>query len=292
MMVFVGIGLTLAMVFGGYILAGGKISIVLEALPYEMMIIGGAGVGAFLVSNDRHLIKHTLSDLGRVFKGPRYGRQDYLDLLCFLYELLGLARSRPAQLEEAIEAPANNPLFQRYPKISKDPVAIALVCDCMRASIMNYDDPFQVGEVLNRDIEQIEHRMHETAHALTNVADALPALGIVAAVLGVVKTMSSIDKPPEILGGMIGGALVGTFLGVFLAYTLVGPFAARVKAINEADTKYYSLIRDALVAHAHKHTAALCIEAARKSIGHDMRPSFEEVETAVRALGPNLAVAA
>ena len=240
----VGILMIFVMVFGGYLAAGGKMGIILKSLPYEFTMIGGAAAGAFVISNDMSAIKHTLKDLGKVFKGPKWKHEDYRDLLCLLFELIRVARQSPVSLEEHIEAPAESPIFAKYPKIMTDQEAIDIICDTLRSASMNYDDPHQVEEVLEKRMEANLHHSLHSSHALQTVADGLPALGIVAAVLGVIKTMGSIDQPPEILGKLIGGALVGTFLGVFLAYGLVGPFAAKVKTVVEEDGHFYQLIRE------------------------------------------------
>lgn len=284
MLGIIGIFVIFVMVFGGYIAAGGKIGIILKSLPYEMAMIGGAAVGAFLIANDSAVIRHTLQDLMRVFKGPRWARADYRDLLCLLFELVRIARQNPVALETHIDAPEASDIFARYPQIAGDGEAVALICDTLRSAGMNYDDPHQVEEVLDKRLEaRLHHGLH-TAHALQVVADGLPALGIVAAVLGVIKTMASIDQPPEILGGLIGGALVGTFLGVFLSYGFVGPFAGRVKAIIEADHQFYGLIREVLVANLYQHSPAVCIEVGRQNTPSHIRPSFPELETALRDL--------
>jgi Flagellar motor component len=200
------------------------------------MMIGGAATGAFLLSNDMSAVKHTIKDIGKVFKGPRWKPDDYRDLLCLLFELIRVARQSPLALEEHIETPDSSAIFGRYPRILADREAVELICDTLRSASMNYDDPHQVEEVLEKRMEASHHHAMHSSHALQSVADALPALGIVAAVLGVIKTMGSIDQPPEILGKLIGGAMVGTFLGVFLAYGIVGPFAAKLKAVTEDDS--------------------------------------------------------
>jgi chemotaxis protein MotA len=272
------------MVFGGYLAAGGKMGIILKSLPFEMTMIGGAAVGAFVIGNDMSGIKHTLKDVKKVFKGPTWLAQDYKDLLCLLFELIRLARQNPVGLEEHIEDPAASNIFSKYPKIMADREAIDLIADTMRSAAMNYDDPHQVEEVLEKRIESNhEHAMHGS-HALQTVADGLPALGIVAAVLGVIKTMGSIDQPPEILGKLIGGALVGTFLGVFLAYGLVGPFSAKVKSVVEEDAHFYLLIREVLVANLHKHTVNNCIEVGRQNTPSHIRPTFSDLEEALKQL--------
>ncbi|MFN3613619.1 MAG: motility-associated protein, partial [Rubrimonas sp.] len=193
-----GIVIVFAMVFGGYMLAGGKFGLILKALPFEFMMIGGAATGAFLISNDMHVVKHTLGDLGKVFKGPKWKEQDVKDLLCLLYLLLRVARQAPMDLEEHIENPDSSAIFSKYPKIQKDKVAVELICDTLRSASMNYDDPHQVEEVLEKQLELKLHGALHSSHALQTMADGLPALGIVAAVLGVIKTMASIDQPVDV----------------------------------------------------------------------------------------------
>ncbi|MEP1332016.1 MAG: flagellar motor stator protein MotA [Lentilitoribacter sp.] len=280
----IGIITIFVMVFGGYLAAGGKMGIILQSLPFEMTMIGGAAIGAFLISNSLSEIKHTLKDLGKVFKGAKWQNSDYRDLLCLLYELIRLARQDPISIEAHIEDPQQSTIFSKYPKILADVEATALICDTLRSVSMNYDDPHQVEEVLEKRIDSnIHHSMH-SSHALQTIADGLPALGIVAAVLGVIKTMASIDQPPEVLGKMIGGALVGTFLGVFLAYGLVGPFAAKVKVVTEDDSHFYQLIREVLVANLHNHSTNICIEVGRQNTPSHFRPSFSDLEEALRTV--------
>ena len=279
---FVGIAMIFVMVFGGYLAAGGKMGIILKSLPFEFTMIGGAAAGAFVISNDIGAIKHTVKDVGKVFKGSKWKPEDYKDLLCLLFELIRQARQNAVALEEHIETPEESPIFQKYPKILTDSEAIDLICDTLRSASMNYDDPHQVEEVLEKRMEaNLHHAMH-SSHALQTVADGLPALGIVAAVLGVIKTMGSIDQPPEILGKLIGGALVGTFLGVFLAYGLVGPFASKVKTVTEEDAHFYQLIREVLVANLYNHSTNICIEVGRQNTPSHIRPSFSDLEEALK----------
>jgi chemotaxis protein MotA len=280
----IGIVLTLICVFGGYILAGGKMNIIIYALPYEMMIIGGAAVGAFLCGNDMHIVKSTGRDIMAVFKGPKWKRQDYADLLCLMYELVRLSKDSPVEVESHIEDPENSALFQDYPRILAATDFVELICDTIRSMLMNFDNVYQVEELLDKQLETMREEKLHGSHALQTVADALPALGIVAAVLGIIKTMASIDKPPEILGSMIGAALVGTFLGVFMAYGLVGPLAGRVKQIREEEAFFYNLSREVLVSSLHKNEPAIAVEVARRSAPIHSRPSFTEVEEALKAL--------
>lgn len=278
----IGIVMIFVMVFGGYIAAGGKMAIILKSLPFEFTMIGGAAAGAFVISNDLPSIKHTIKDLGKVFKGPKWKPEDYKDLLCLLFELIRQARQNAVALEEHIETPAESSIFGKYPKILQDGETIDLICDTLRSASMNYDDPHQVEEVLEKRMEaNLQHAQH-SSHALQTVADGLPALGIVAAVLGVIKTMASIDQPPEILGKLIGGALVGTFLGVFLAYGLVGPFAAKLTSVIDEDAHFYQLIREVLVANLHNHSTNICIEVGRQNTPSHIRPTFSDLEEALK----------
>lgn len=280
----IGIVVIFVMVFGGYMAAGGKLGIIMHSLPFEMAIIGGAAVGAFLISNDKAVIGQTVRDIAKVFKGPKWKPGDYRDLLCLLFELIRLARANPVALEDHIENPEESEIFGRYPRIRADHEAVDLISDTLRSASMNYDDPHQVEEVLEKRIETAFHHTLQPSHALQTVADGLPALGIVAAVLGVIKTMASIDQPPEILGAMIGGALVGTFLGVFLAYGLVGPFASRLNEIANDDGHFLQLIREVLVANLHNHAANICIEVGRQNTPHQVRPKFPDLEDALKAI--------
>lgn len=285
----IGIVCVFVMVFGGYLMAGGKFGIILKSLPFEMTMICGAATGAFLISNDGPAIKHTIKDIGKVFKGPKWKHEDYRDLLCLLFELIRLARQNPVAIEEHIEDPENSSIFSKYSKILTDKEAVALICDTMRSASMNYDDPHQVEEVLEKRMDANAHHAMHSSHALQTVADGLPALGIVAAVLGVIKTMASIDQPPEVLGKLIGGALVGTFLGVFLAYGLVGPFAAKLKAVIEDEAHFYQLIREVLVANLHNHATNICIEVGRQNTPSHCRPSYSDLEEALKSAKQNAA---
>jgi chemotaxis protein MotA len=227
MMTLVGLGVALACVFGGYVAAGGKFGIILAALPFEMLIIGGSALGTFLMANSIGDVKHTAAGFGKILKGARYTKADYvemLSLLFFFFFFVRLAQSKGAMaLEPHIEKPEESPAFAKFPKIAGDHHAVTLICDYLRMVGMNADDPHQIEDVMARELKKILAEELHPSHAMQSVADALPALGIVAAVLGVIKTMASIDQPPAVLGKMIGGALVGTFLGVLLAYGIWRP---------------------------------------------------------------------
>ena len=275
----IGIVLLFAMVFGSYILAGGKMAVILHSLPYELMAILGAAVAAFLIGNSVTTIKSTLAGLGKAFAGPKWKRQDYKDLLSLLFQLTKTMKTKGViALESHIEKPAESTIFQKYPKVLKDHFATDFICDTLRMMTMNLEDPHQIEDAMEKQLEKHHHEAQAGAHALQNMADALPALGIVAAVLGVIKTMGSITEPPEVLGGMIGGALVGTFLGVFLAYGLVGPLSVRLKEIVDGDSAFYKIIQSVLVAHLHGNAAQISVEIGRGDIPSSAQPSFLEME--------------
>jgi chemotaxis protein MotA len=272
-------------VFGGYVIAGGKFDIILHSLPHEMITIGGAAVGAFVMSNSMHDIKHVLGGFGKIIKGSRFHKHEYSDLLSLLYYFVRLAQTKGAMaLEAHIEKPDESPAFQKFPKIAKDKHAVVMICDYLRMVGMNADDPHQIEDIMSKELKKIREEELHASHAIQAIADALPALGIVAAVLGVIKTMASIDQPPSVLGGMIGGALVGTFLGILLAYGMMGPFAARLKGVVEEDCKYYEVIRAVIVAHLHGNAPQVAVEAGRKTAPSHTMPSFQELETSLQEL--------
>ena len=279
----IGIVLLFGLVFGSYIISGGKFEVILHALPHEMMAIGGAGLAAFLISNSVPVLKSTMSGLGKTFAGPKWKKQDYTDLLSLLFQLTKTMKSKGViALESHIEKPAESPIFQKYPKVLKDHFATDFICDTLRMMTMNLEDPHQIEDAMEKQLEKHHHEGLAGAHALQTMADGLPALGIVAAVLGVIKTMGSITEPPEVLGGMIGGALVGTFLGVFLAYGLVGPLAARLKAIVDEESAFYKIIQSVLVAHLHGNAAQISVEIGRGDIPSSAQPSFLELEESLQ----------
>jgi chemotaxis protein MotA len=278
----IGIVLLFAMVFGSFLMSGGKMGVILEAAPHELMAIMGAGVAAFLISNSMTTIKATGGGFGKVFKGPKWKPADYRDLLALLFLLTKTMKSKGViALESHIEKPGESAIFGRFPRITHDHFAVDFICDTLRMMTMNLEDPHQVEDAMEKQLEKHHHEGLGPAHAMQSMADALPALGIVAAVLGVIKTMGSITEPPEILGGMIGGALVGTFLGVFLAYGLVGPMATRMQAVVEEEGAFYRIIQSVLVAHLHGNAAQISVEIGRGSVPTAAQPSFLELEEAL-----------
>jgi chemotaxis protein MotA len=278
----IGLVLLFAMVFGSYMIAGGNMAVITHALPHEMMAIGGAGVAAFLIANSLPVIKGTGGGLARAFAGPKWKAADYRDLLSLLFLLTKTMKTKGViALESHIENPKESTIFNRFPKIMKDHFAIDFICDTLRMMTMNLEDPHQVEDAMEKQLEKHHHEALQPAHAMQSLADALPALGIVAAVLGVIKTMGAITEPPEILGEMIGSALVGTFLGVFLAYGMVGPLATRMKEVTEEEGSFYKIIQSVLVAHLHGNAAQISVEIGRGSVPSGAQPSFLELEEAL-----------
>ncbi|MDB5458379.1 MAG: motA [Caulobacteraceae bacterium] len=278
----IGIVVLFVTVFGSYLISGGKLAVILEAAPHELLAIGGAGVAAFLISNSMATIKSAGGGMGKVFKGPKWRAGDYRDLLSLLFLLTKTMKSKGViALESHIEKPGESNIFGRFPRITQDHFAVDFICDTLRMMTMNLEDPHQVEDAMEKQLEKHHHEAISAAHALQGLADALPALGIVAAVLGVIKTMGSITEPPEVLGGMIGGALVGTFMGVFLAYGLVGPFATRMKEVVEEEGSFYRIIQSVLVAHLHGNAAQISVEIGRGSVPSTAQPSFLEMEEAL-----------
>jgi chemotaxis protein MotA len=281
----IGVVVLLVMVFGGFTITGGALAPVLHAIPHEMMIIGGAAIGALIAGNSSKELKALGGGLGKVFKGPKYKKQDFLDTIFLVSRLMKMLRTDgPVAVEPHIEDPKSSPIFAEYPKLLKDDTLVHLIADTLRLVVVSSGtlDPHAVEEVMDNGLKTHHHDSIRPADTLQGLADALPALGIVAAVLGVVKTMGSIDQPPTILGAMIGSALVGTFLGVLLAYGIVGPFANRAKQIIEADAAIYHVVKQIIVASLHGHPLPLVIEAARSSISHSNQPAFADVFDGMR----------
>jgi chemotaxis protein MotA len=280
-----GLVFLLACVFGSFVASGGAFGALMGAMPFELLTILGAAIGTFFMANSMHDVKHTLAGFGMIMKGERYKKIDYMDLLSLLYWFTRLASQRGAMaLEPHIEKPEESAAFKHFEKILNNHHTTALICDYLRMVGMNADDPHQIEDVMARELKKTLNEELHGSHAMQTMADALPALGIVAAVLGVIKTMGHINEPPAVLGEMIGGALVGTFLGVLLAYGIAAPCSARMKGIVEADSKYSEVIRAVLVAHLHGNAPQVSVETGRKMVPNQHMPGFTELEEVLQAL--------
>ena len=281
----IGLLVLIVMVFGGFAIAGGNLAVVAAAMPIEFMIIGGSALGALIIGNNMAGLKAIGGGFVRAIKGPKYGREDYLQAIFVTSRLMKILRVEgPVALEPHIEEPHNSDLFKAHPKLLADHFFVALVTDTLRLVLISSGslNLHAVEEVMDNAIRTHHRQASRPGQALTTLGDALPALGIVAAVLGVIKTMASIDKPPAILGGMIGAALVGTFLGVFLSYGIVGPLANRLKQLVEEDSEIYHVVKQIIMSSLHKHPQPLVIEAARTSISEHNQPSFSDVFSGIQ----------
>ncbi len=284
MMGIVGIIFVFVMVFGGFLLHGGNIMVVIHALPTELMTIFGGAIGAMIVGNTADTLKGVGTGIKQVFTGPKWKEQDFKDMLCLLFTITKMIKSKGILvIESHIEKPEESTIFQKYPRILADHFAVDFICDTLRMLSMNLDDPHQVFDAMESQLEKHHHEKLQPQMALQTMADGLPAIGIVAAVLGVINTMQSVTEPPEVLGGMIGSALVGTFLGVFLAYTVVGPFGVRLKSVMDEEHQFYMIIRDVLVAHLNGNAPQVSVEIGRGNVPTKVQPSFFELEEALNA---------
>jgi len=280
-----GIVILLVLVFGGFVLTGGSLGPVMAAVPGEMLIIGGAAMGALVTGNSKHELKALASGLKRVFKGPRHTRQDHIDAIALSTRLMKILRSDGAvALESHVMDPNASAIFAEYPALLANTALVAVLCDTLTLIVVSSGtlEVTAVEDVMDNALKTQFHEMHEPVHTLQGLADALPALGIVAAVLGVVKTMGSIDKPPAVLGGMIGAALVGTFLGVLLAYGIVGPLATRLKQISDQDEQIFHAVKQVVIASLHGWPQPLVVESARSGLGHAFRPGLAELLDSLR----------
>lgn len=278
----IGVVVILVCVFGSFVISGGSLGVILEALPHEFMAIGGAAIGSFILANNFGTVKKALAGVARVFKGSHWKNDDYRDLLALLFSLLATFRKGGATaIEPHVESPETSSLFSLYPRLLKDQELIGFICDYLRMMTVNFEDPHQLAEAMEGDIERHYEEQLKPQHALQVMADGLPALGIVAAVLGVIKTMASIDQPTEVLGAMIGGALVGTFLGVLLSYCFVGPVSSKLHQIVDEDTKPFQLAKTAIVAYAQGLPTQVAVELARRMTPSAYAPTFSELETSL-----------
>ena len=282
---FVIIGWTVAIVciFGVFIVHGGNIGVVLKALPFEMTTIFGASIGAFLVNNQMGVVKATLAGLGQCFKGSKFNKARYMELLSLLYDILQKARKEGLMaIESDIEEPDKSAVFKRYPAIQADHHVMEFITDYMRMMVSGNLNAHEIESLMDSEIETHHHEAHAPVAALQRMAGGLPAFGIVAAVLGVVNTMGSVGQPPAVLGGMIGSALVGTFLGILLAYAFVEPLAGLLEQKVDEAGKEFQCIKVALLASMQGYAPGVAIEFGRKVLYSPDRPSFSELEKQVK----------
>jgi len=279
MFVLIGWVVVIGCVLGGYVALGGHIAVLIQ--PFELVIIGGAAVGAFIAGNPKWVIGSAGKGIKAALKGPAKKKDDYIELLSMMYATFKLAKTKGnLALEQHIEKPEESTLFANFPGFMADHHAVEFFCDYLRLVTLGTEKAHELEALMDEEIEVHHHQDETVAGAIQGMADGLPALGIVAAVLGVIKTMGAITEPPEILGKLIGGALVGTFLGVLLAYGFVGPLATAIKGAQEANSKYIGCIKVGILAHVQGYAPAVSVEFARKTLMSGDRPTFTELEEA------------
>lgn len=283
MFVIVGFLLSMACIFGVYIVHGGNIGVILKALPFEMTTIFGAAIGAFLINNQMKVVKATLKGFGQCFKGSQYTKARYMELLALQFDILQKARKEGLMaIEQDVENPDQSPIFKKYPTIAADHHVTEFITDYLRMMVSGNLNAHEIESLMDAEIETHHQEAHAPVAAIGRLAGALPAFGIVAAVLGVVNTMGSVGQPPAVLGGMIGSALVGTFLGILLAYGVFEPLGGLLEQKTEEASKEYTCIKTTLLASMQGYAPSTAIEFGRKVLFSDVRPSFSELEGHVK----------
>src|SRR6185312_1303683 len=281
MFALIGIVVVFLAIIGGFLMEGGKLLVLVQ--PAELVIIAGSGLGTLLVANPLPLVIGVFKSLISVISGSKYNKNFYLESLKMLNDIFQYARKAGmAKLEEDIEAPDKSQVFSKYPQLLKDHHMLAFVCDTLRTSVAGVVPPLDLDELIERDIEMLYEEKQAPAKALSMVADALPGLGIVAAVLGIVITMGALGGPPEGIGHKVAAALVGTFLGILLSYGVVSPLASNLEKINHAEVEFYQMLRAGLMALARGMAPMISIEFARRATPPHQRPSFQDLEAACK----------
>lgn len=283
MRVLIGFLVVIICVFGGFAASGGHLMALFQ--PFELIIIAGAATGSFIISNDGRIMKATFKSLKDIVKPPQVKREFNVQLLSFFFQLLTkIRKDGMLSIENDIQNPKESAIFQNYPLINSNPKIMEFICDHMQIITTGRVDPHHLDEIIDTDIETYEHEMEIPINAINKVADSLPAFGIVAAVMGVVHTMESMNKPPAILGGLVAGALVGTFLGVLLGYGFMAPMGVAMDARRVAMVKSLHVIKVLLLASASGMAPTIAVELARKILYSDIRPNSVELEEIVRQI--------
>lgn len=275
--ILLGLLVTLGCVIGGYAAMGGKVAVLVQ--PWEFVIIGGSAFGTFLIGNPMKTVKDTGKALMEAFKGKTPGERDHLDVLGLLFALMREVRSKSrGEVEEHIDNPEESELFRQYENVLKNKELTTFICDYVRLILMGNAKTHEVEALMDEEIETIRHEALEPVHAMVTVSEALPALGIVAAVLGVIKAMGALDESPEVLGQLIGAALVGTFAGIFLSYAVVGPIAGKIKKVREHNLRQFIIVKQTLLAFMNGAMPQVAVEFGRKTIASHDRPAIDTVE--------------
>ena len=281
MLVIIGYVVVMASIFGGYALAGGHLGGLFQ--PLELLMIGGGAGGAFFVGNNGKAIKATLKAFPTIFKGSKYNKESYMELMALLYELLGKVRKEGLMsIEGDVENPDESPIFSKYPKIVGDHHVVEFLTDYLRIMVSGNLNAMEIENLMDVEIETHHHEAMVPSHCIAKLGDGMPAFGIVAAVMGVVHTMESVGMPPAELGILIAHALVGTFLGILLAYGFVGPLASLLEQKAEESSKMFQTIKVALLANLNGYAPAMAVEFGRKALNSTERPGFAELEEHVK----------
>ena len=277
MLIIIGYIVVIASALLGYVLSGGYLAVLFQ--PLEFLIIGGTAIGAFIVSNEKKVIKSTLKALGQLFKSSKYNKTLYLTLINLMYTILTKIRQNGTlSIESDIDNPKESELFKKYPLILANPQICDFITDYLRLMISGNMNVFEIEALMNEEIETYTHELEKPADAISAVGDGLPAFGIVAAVMGVINTLAQADRPASELGELIAHAMVGTFLGILLAYGFVSPLAALLKQRNASVIKTLECTKVILIASMHDYAPQICIEFGRKTLFSHERPSFFELE--------------
>src|SRR5580658_7748727 len=281
MFVIIGIVVVFGCVVAGYLMEHGNLKVLVQ--PAELVIIGGAAVGTLLIANPLHILKAIVGGLAGAFGGSKFGKDKYLETMKMMYELFSRARKEGLMaLEADSDGPDKSPVFSKYPKFLKDHHALHFVCDTIRLAAGGGVEPFDMDQMMELDMDVHHHGASQPIAALSTMADSLPGLGIVAAVLGVVITMGSLGGPPEEIGHKVAAALVGTFLGILLCYGLVGPIALNMGKSSEEEGHFYHVVRVALIAFLKGTSPQMAVEFGRRAVPGHVRPSFQELENACK----------
>ena len=282
--ILIGFVVIFGCVLGGYMAMGGHLEVLYQ--PWELVIIGGAGVGTFLIANPLSTVKDAGKATMEAIKGAVPKEQDYLEVLGVLHSLMRELKTKSRnEVEAHIDNPEESAIFQAYPTVMKNKDLMNFICDYCRIIIIGNARPFEIEALMDEEIHTIRHDKLKSYNALTVVGDAFPALGIVAAVLGVIKAMGAIDQSPEILGGLVGAALVGTFLGIFLNYAVVAPVAAKIKVVREKKNRLYIIVKQTLLAYMNGSLPQVALEFGRKTISAYDRPTIDAVEQSTLNMG-------
>lgn len=281
MLVILGYIVVVAAVFGGFALSGGQLGVLFQ--PTELLIIGGAGIGAFIVGNNGKAIRGTLKSFPKLLKSSRYTKERYMDLLAMIFLLLAKSRQGGlVALESDIEDPQNSAVFTAYPRLMDDPILMNFLLDYLRLMISGSMNAFEMESLMDEEIETSEHEDEVSASSLNIMGDALPAFGIVAAVMGVVNALAAANRPASEMGELIAHAMVGTFLGILLAYGFILPLASLLRQKSAEHTKMLQCVKITLLSSLHGYAPQIAVEFGRKTLFSTERPSFDELEEHVR----------